>query len=243
MKRIIIIAIAIVSVAQAQVKKDTTGKKVLATKGKITLTAPVIKMTADDSLSYALGLEGATYYNSQGITKLNTVLVKKAFDDVYNKKTPLLTKEQADMTIQKKLQEFMEAKTSKEKEEGKKFLAENKKRKGVIELPSGLQYEILKDSAGERPTDTSTVKAHYIGTLLNGQEFDNSYKRGQPLEIPVSGVIKGWTEALKLMRTGSKWKLYIPAELAYGDRGAGNGAIPGGATLIFEVELISIVKK
>jgi FKBP-type peptidyl-prolyl cis-trans isomerase len=243
MKRIFIIVIALISVAQAQVKKDTTGKKVLATKGKMVLKPTAPKMSADDSLSYALGLEGATYYNSQGITTLNTVLVKKAFDDVYNKKTPLLTKEQADMTIQKKLQEFMQAKTNKEKEEGKKFLAENKKRKGVVELPSGLQYEILKDSAGERPTDTSIVKAHYIGTLVNGTEFDNSYKRGQPLEIPVSGVIKGWTEALKLMRTGSKWKLYIPSELGYGDRGAGNGAIPGGATLVFEVELIDIVKK
>jgi FKBP-type peptidyl-prolyl cis-trans isomerase len=244
MKKLLIIIIAMVSVAHAQVKKDTAGKKTLLKKDKIVVAPATVFKNSDDSLSYALGLEGALYYNSQGITNLNSVMVKKAFDDVYNNKTPLIDKDKANMLIQRKLQEYMQAKSVKEKEEGKKFLAENKKRKGVIELPDGLQYEILKDSAaGEKPTDSSTVKAHYIGTLVNGQEFDNSYKRGEPLEIPVSGVIKGWTEALKMMHVGSKWKLYIPSELAYGERGAGNGVIPGGATLIFEVELLGIVKK
>lgn len=246
MKKVLIMFVTVsVSIAQAQVKKETTGKTVIATKNKIELkgssTSPL--KTAADSLSYALGFEGASYYNSQGIINLNTTLVKRAFDDINTKKKPLLTKEDADKVIQKKMQQVMDAKTVTEKENGKKFLAENKKRKGVVELPSGLQYEIIKDSTGAIPTDSDKVKAHYIGSLTNGQEFDNSYKRGEPLEIPVSGVIKGWTEALKLMHTGSKWKLYIPSELAYGDRGAGNGAIPGGATLVFEVYLVDIVKK
>ena len=136
----------------------------------------------------------------------------------------------------------MNNKLSAVKEEGKKFLAENKKRPGVVELPNGLQYEIIKQGTGEKPKATDTVKAHYAGSLINGQEFDNSYKRGQPLVIPVSGVIQGWVQALQLMPVGSKWKLYIPSNLGYGDRGAG-GAIPGGATLIFEIELIEIVNR
>jgi FKBP-type peptidyl-prolyl cis-trans isomerase FklB len=105
-----------------------------------------------------------------------------------------------------------------------------------------MQYEIITKGSGPMPTATDTVKANYIGTLIDGKEFDNSYKRGEPLTIPVSGVIRGWTEALQLMPVGSKWKLYIPSDLAYGDRGAG-GVIPGGATLIFTIELLSIVNK
>ena len=129
-----------------------------------------------------------------------------------------------------------------EKEAGQKFLAENKKRAGVVELPSGLQYEIIKQGNGPIPKATDTVKAHYAGTLINGQEFDNSYKRGEPIVIPVTGVIQGWVQALQLMPVGSKWKLYIPSDLGYGDRGAG-GAIPGGAALIFEIELLDIVNR
>jgi FKBP-type peptidyl-prolyl cis-trans isomerase FklB len=105
-----------------------------------------------------------------------------------------------------------------------------------------LQYEIIKQGTGEKPKATDTVKAHYSGALIDGQEFDNSYKRGQPLVIPVGGVIQGWVEALQLMPVGSKWKLFIPSELGYGDRGAG-GAIPGGAALIFEIELLEIVNR
>jgi FKBP-type peptidyl-prolyl cis-trans isomerase FklB len=146
------------------------------------------------------------------------------------------------MTIQNKLKKYMENKNAQVKEEGKKFLAENKKRAGVIELPSGLQYEIINSGTGEKPKATDTVKAHYAGSLINGQEFDNSYKRGEPLQIPVGGVIQGWVEALQLMPVGSKWKLFIPSDLGYGDRGAG-GSIPGGAALIFDIELIEIVNR
>jgi len=130
----------------------------------------------------------------------------------------------------------------KNKKDGDAFLAENKGKEGVVALPSGLQYKILKAGDGEKPKSTDTVVCNYRGTLLNGKEFDSSYKRGQPATFPVSGVIKGWTEALQLMPVGSKWQLFIPPDLAYGDRGAGNDIAPG-ATLIFEVELLSIQPK
>ncbi len=112
----------------------------------------------------------------------------------------------------------------------------------MVELPNGLQYEIIKEGTGEKPKATDTVKAHYAGSTIDGKEFDNSYKRGEPLQIPVSGVIQGWVQALQMMPVGSKWKLFIPSDLGYGDRGAG-GAIPGGAALIFDIELIEIVNK
>ena len=236
MKKILIICIATITVAHAQVKKTVT-KKTVATKA----TTPVFK-NATDSFSYAIGLEGASYYKSQGVPAVNSALIKQAFDDVYGKKTLLLTPEQSTMTIQTKLMAYMKNKSSAVKEEGRKFLADNKKRAGVVELPSGLQYEVIKQGTGEKPKATDTIKAHYAGTLINGQEFDNSYKRGEPIVIPVGGVIQGWVQALQLMPVGSKWKLYIPSDLGYGDRGAG-AAIPGGAALIFEIELIEIVNR
>jgi FKBP-type peptidyl-prolyl cis-trans isomerase len=234
---LIIIGVVITTFAQAQTKKSIPVKKTVST----TPTAPVFKNSID-SFSYAIGVEGASYYKSQGADKVNTEMVRKAFDDVFNNKPILLTSEICNMTVQKKLQEFMSSKSLVEKEKGKKFLEENKKRQGVIELPNGLQYEIIKAGTGEKPKATDTVKAHYIGTTIDGKEFDNSYKRGEPLQIPVSGVIQGWVQALQMMPVGSKWKLYIPSDLGYGDRGAG-GAIPGGATLIFDIELIEIVRK
>ena len=135
----------------------------------------------------------------------------------------------------------MTNKVSSEKEKGATFLEENKKKPGVVTLPDGMQYEIITKGTGPVPTAADTIKANYAGTLLNGTEFDNSYKRNEPLEIPVSAVIRGWTEALQLMPVGSKWKLYIPSDLAYGDRGA--GTIPGGATLVFTIDLLDIVHK
>jgi FKBP-type peptidyl-prolyl cis-trans isomerase len=168
--------------------------------------------------------------------------VAKAFHDVLNNKPLTISEDECNMNIQQKLQQFMTKKISAAKEAGIKFLEENKKRAGVITLPDGLQYEIITKGNGPIPKATDTVEANYIGTLINGEEFDNSYKRGQPLTIPVSGVIRGWTEALELMPVGSKWRLFIPSDLGYGDRGAG-GAIPGGSALIFEIELLNIVNK
>lgn len=143
------------------------------------------------------------------------------------------------MAFQQEMSSKMKNLAEKNTKEGEAFLEANKKKSGVITLPSGLQYKILKEGNGAKPTATQTVKCHYRGTLIDGKEFDSSYKRGEPTEFPVGGVIKGWTEALQLMPVGSKWELYIPSTLAYGERGAGQTIGPN-AVLIFEIELLSI---
>ena len=242
MKKIVVFfAFVSVGTIQAQIKKTGTTKKIA---GTIALKKPVstVLKTSIDSFSYAIGLEGASYYKNQGVTQVNSEVVRKAFEDVYGNKPLLLTPELTNATIQQRLQVFAAVKSGRIKDEGKKFLAENKKRSGVFELPNGLQYEILIAGTGPKPKITDTVKANYIGKLATGQEFDNSYTRGQPLQIPVSGVIPGWVQALQMMPVGSKWKLFIPSDLGYGDRGAG-GAIPGGAALIFDIELVDIIHK
>ncbi|MEP6927193.1 MAG: FKBP-type peptidyl-prolyl cis-trans isomerase [Ginsengibacter sp.] len=235
MKRILFILPVLISVSYAQTKKPAL--KAMTAKNSVKIT-----LSTTDSLSYAMGVQTAEYYKTQGAIKINTAMVKKAYDDVYNNKNLLISPEQCNMTIQKKLQEFMSQKSNVEKEAGVKFLEANKKKPGVITLPSGLQYEIITKGTGPIPKATDTVKANYAGSLIDGKEFDNSYKRGEPITIPVTGVIRGWIEALQLMPVGSKWKLYIPSELGYGERGAG-GSIPGGAALIFEIELLDIVNK
>jgi FKBP-type peptidyl-prolyl cis-trans isomerase FklB len=161
----------------------------------------------------------------------------------------LLTQEEAQAALmevqndlRKKQQEKMQVTGEANKKEGEAFLAANKAKEGVVTLPSGLEYKILKAGTGPKPTSSDSVVCNYRGTLLNGTEFDSSYKRGQPATFPVGGVIKGWTEALQLMPVGSKWQLFIPSSLAYGERGAG-GDIGPNATLIFEVELMSIQPK
>jgi FKBP-type peptidyl-prolyl cis-trans isomerase FklB len=234
MKKLLFLLPIMVSVSFAQSKKPavkTVSKK----------TDLKVALSAKDSLSYALGVQTAEYYKMQGVENINIDLVKKAYEDVYNNKTLLITSEESNTTIQKKLQEFMMNKSNAEKQASSKFLAENKKRQGVITLPSGLQYEVITKGTGVIPVATDTVKTNYIGSLIDGKEFDNSYSRGEPIVIPVTGVIRGWVEALQLMPVGSKWKLYIPSELGYGDRGA--GTIPGGAALVFTIELLDIVHK
>ncbi len=144
--------------------------------------------------------------------------------------------------MRKKQQEQMQAAGEASKKEGDAFLAANKAKEGVVTLPSGLQYKILTQGAGPKPTATDSVVCNYRGTLINGTEFDSSYKRGEPATFPVSGVIKGWTEALQLMPVGSKWQLFVPSDLAYGERSPGPEIAPD-STLIFEVELLSIEKK
>lgn len=229
MKTIFLALLLPVSISFAQTKKPAPK-----------VVKPATVLTSTDSLSYSIGIQVADFYKNQGVENMNSAMIKKAFDDIYNEKTLLISQEQANMTIQQKLQQYMSAKTNAEKEEGIKFLETNKNRPEVVTLPSGLQYEILTKGTGPVPKASDTVKANYIGSLIDGKEFDNSYKRGQPLEIPVSGVIQGWVEALQLMPVGSKWKLFIPSDLGYGDRGAG-GAIPGGAALVFTIELLEIV--
>ncbi len=144
--------------------------------------------------------------------------------------------------MHKKQQEKMQVAGEANKKEGEAFLASNKAKEGVVTLPSGLEYKILKEGAGAKPTAGDSVVCNYRGTLINGTEFDSSYKRGQPATFPVGGVIKGWTEALQLMPVGSKWQLFVPSSLAYAERGAG-GDIGPNATLIFDVELLSIQEK
>jgi len=134
----------------------------------------------------------------------------------------------------------MQDKITKEKEAGQAFLLTNKNREGVQELPGGMQYQVLKEGTGAKPQKNSRIKAHYKGSLLNGKEFDSSYRRNQPFTAPLNALIKGWQEAIPLMNVGSTWRLWIPSDLAYGDRGAG-GDIPGGATLQFDIELLEII--
>jgi len=194
-----------------------------------------------DSFSYAAGVNIAENMKGQGITTFNLPLMMEAFVDVLSNKPTQLSKEQANMTLQKQLQAFQQKKLAIQKEKETTFLNSCKAKKGVISLPSGLQYEILKtgEENGMRPTPIDTVVVDYVGTLVDGTEFDNSIKRGQPAEFPVGGVIKGWTEILQLMTKGAHWKVYIPSELGYGERGAG-ASIPPGATLIFEITLKDI---
>ena len=177
MKKILFVLPILISVSYAQTKKPVT--KTVAKK-----PAVLTKLSTLDSLSYAMGVQTAEYYKAQGAENINPAMVKKAYEDVYNNKTLLISPEQCNMTIQNKLQEFMMAKTNTEKAAGAKFLEENKKRPGVITLPDGLQYEILTAGTGAIPTATDTVKANYIGALIDGKEFDNSYKEVSRLLFP-----------------------------------------------------------
>jgi FKBP-type peptidyl-prolyl cis-trans isomerase FklB len=213
-----------------------------------TKPVPVAKgilKTPKDTLSYSIGSGVADNLARQGITDLNFAILQKAMEDVFKKRTRLLDENAVNMNIQRRLQEAAMKKVQTEKDKGTAFLAENKKRKGVTALPSGLQYEIITpstDSAMVKPKAEDTVVVNYVGSFIDGKEFENSVKSGKPATFVVTGVIKGWSEVLQLMSVGSKWKVYIPSQLAYGDRGRG-GAIPGGATLIFEISLEGIKPK
>ena len=200
--------------------------------------------TDKDKTSYSMGMNVGTGFKQQSID-VNADIFMKGFKDAQSGAKPLLTEEEMRsiiLALQKevvaKQTEKMQAAGAKNKKDGEAFLAENKKKEGVKTLPSGLQYKIIKEGTGKMPKATDTVTTNYRGTLVDGTEFDSSYKRGQPASFPVNGVIPGWTEALQLMKTGSKWQLFVPANLAYGERGA--GPIGPNAVLVFDVELISI---
>jgi FKBP-type peptidyl-prolyl cis-trans isomerase len=204
--------------------------------------------TQKDKFSYALGMNLGKNLHQQAVAVDPNILARGLKDALTGGKT-LLTEDEAraaltaaQAEVRAKQQEKMQQAGAENKKEGETFLAANKAKDGVVTLPSGLQYKILTAGTGPKPTASDTVVCNYRGTLINGTEFDSSYKRGQPATFPVGGVIKGWTEALQLMPVGSKWQLFIPADLAYGDRGAGADIGPG-ATLIFEVELLSIQGK
>lgn len=203
---------------------------------------PVVLKTTQDSLSYAIGLSLANFYKQQNITNVNTALVVRAITDVNKGGKLPLDEQQANACIVGYMQREKAEKASVAKKQGQEFLASNKNKPGVITTPSGLQYLVLKTGTGEKPKLTDMVRVHYHGTLLDGRVFDSSVERGQPIELAVNGVIPGWTEALQMMPVGSKWKLFIPSNLAYGDQQAGPMIAPG-STLIFDVELLAIVKQ
>lgn len=193
-----------------------------------------------DSFSYAVGLSIANFYKSQGVKNINNALVIKAIDDAKNGK-PLMNETQANSAMMNYMQTIRGASSVEAKKAGAAFLAENKKKPGVVTLPSGLQYQILKEGTGPKPTINDQVKVHYTGKLISGQVFESSLDRGEPVVLGVGSVIRGWTEALQMMPVGSKWTLFIPSDLAYGDNQAGPQIKPG-STLIFDVELLEIEK-
>jgi FKBP-type peptidyl-prolyl cis-trans isomerase FklB len=202
----------------------------------------------EDSISYAIGLSVANFFRQQNVQHVNTSLVEKAINDIMKSSSPLLNEQQANAVIMACMNKAQAEKNKENaaaaevnKKAGEVFLAENKTKTGVVVLPSGLQYQVLTEGNGPKPAATDKVKCHYQGTLLDGTIFDSSIQRGEPLQIEVGQVIPGWTEALQLMPVGSKWRLFIPSNLAYGDRQAGQLIKPG-STLIFEVELLEIVK-
>lgn len=194
-----------------------------------------------DSASYAIGMDRANFLRQQGVTKMNVALVKRGFDDLISNKPVYITDAGANMVMNKLITNLQFEKVQPNIDAGKKFLAANKKKKGVITTKSGLQYEVIKKGTGARPTILDTFVAHYRGTLLDGTEFDASYNRNEPLRYGVNQVIKGWIEGLQLMQVGAKYKLYIPYNLAYGV--FDNPPIPGGSLLIFEMELLDVRKK
>jgi FKBP-type peptidyl-prolyl cis-trans isomerase FklB len=201
--------------------------------------------TKMDKVSYSIGLSMGNDFKSQKI-KLNISMLTRGIRDAMSGATPAISEEEMRTILSEFQQEVMakmeqqrKSAGEKNKKEGEAFLAANKTKEGVVTLPDGLQYKILKEGNGPKPTAGQTVTCHYRGTLIDGKEFDSSYKRNEPAQFALGQVIKGWTEALQLMPVGSKWQLFIPSELAYGERGAGQLIGPN-ATLIFEVELISI---
>lgn len=214
---------AIITSCNAQDKKSSTMK------------------TPQDSVSYGLGVSIGENLKKSGFDNINFDLLSKGMADFYANK-PAMTAEQANTTVRSFLMEGEKKKGEKNLKAGQDFLDANKKKDGIKVTASGLQYSVIKEGTGAKPTINDKVTTHYHGTLIDGTVFDSSVDRGQPASFPVSGVIPGWTEALQMMTVGSKWKLFVPANLAYGDRGAGPQIGPN-TTLIFDVELISIDKE
>jgi len=210
---------------------------------------PLTLKTPSQKSSYAIGMNIGKNLKRDSVEVDPAILLRGLKDALAGNKL-LLTDEEAKAALtalQTEVRAKEEAKTKaaavENKKAGEAFLAANKTKEGVVTLPSGLEYKIIKEGTGPKPAAEDTVLCHYRGTLVDNTEFDSSYKRGEPLKIPVGGVIKGWTEAIQLMPVGSKWQLFIPSDLAYGERGAPGSPIGPNSTLVFEVELISIEPK
>lgn len=212
-------------------QKDNTKTK--KPKGK-----KVVLKNATDSLSYCIGVAVMKNITDQGVETLNMDAIMQGFKDGQAKNTAI-TADAANQYVNDYFYKQYALKSEKDKAKQTEWLVENKKKEGVKVTSTGLQYKVITQGTGPVPTEKNTVKVHYKGTLIDGTTFDSSYDRGEPIEFAVTGVIKGWVEALLMMPQGSKWELYIPYDLAYGDKGAG-GTIPPYATLIFTVELLEI---
>jgi FKBP-type peptidyl-prolyl cis-trans isomerase FklB len=228
-------------------KKPATAGAAKTAATKTSPAAPALN-TKKDKVSYAIGADLGNKLKTSSIDVDPTILTRALKDALTGSKGAMTDDEiKATLTdlskdLQQKQAAVAKEQTDKNRKQGEDFLAANKTKEGVVLLPSGLQYKILKAGDGPKPTAGDTVVCNYKGTLIDGKEFDSSYKRGQPATFPVSGVIKGWTEALQLMPVGSKWQLFIPPDLAYGDRQAGPDITPG-SMLVFEVDLMSIQDK
>ena len=223
--------------------------------GKKSAKGPGLKVDAGDDAEmlktlsymqgYGMGKQLLEQFNDQGI-ELDEQILFSAFKDGFSRKELKMTDEAMNQAIPLIQKLMVRRRAAHNKQAGDAFLAANAKKEGVKTLASGLQYKVLKSGKGETPKKSDTVKAHYKGTFLNGTEFDSSYKRGSPTPFQVSGVIKGWTEALQLMKVGDKWQLFVPAELAYQEKGfldpQGQEIIPPNTTLVFEIELLGIEK-
>jgi FKBP-type peptidyl-prolyl cis-trans isomerase FklB len=236
MKKIalIIILLATINVLNAQTTK--TPVKLVAAKP----VAPLLK-NINDSASYAVGVSVANFYKQQGVAKLNTALVSKAINDIMAGKKPLLDDATANNVMNSYMSRLQAEKSKPTIEVGQKFLAKNKLKPGVKTTASGLQYEVIKEGTGIKPTIVDTFVAHYRGTYIDGKEFDASFNRGEPLTYPMTNVIDGWKEGLQLMSVGSKYKFYIPYNIGYG--AFDYNGIPGGSMLIFDLELLDVKKK
>ena len=195
--------------------------------------------TLEDSANYAMGLSVANFYKQQGVTKINSTLVTRGISDAMSGKPALLNDAQTVLMTYLDKQQMTKSKPN--IDACNNFLAANKNKQGIVTTASGLQYEVITQGSGPKPTDKDTVVCNYKGTFLDGREFDNSYKRGTPIEFAVTRVIRGWTEVLQLMPAGSKYKVYVPYQLGYGN--SDYNGIPGGSLLIFEIELLDVKGK
>lgn len=230
-----VLVIVLVNIAYAQ-----TGKTKPVAKPATKVSAPVCK-NQNDSVSYAIGMSVANFYKKSGVKELNATLVSKAINDILGGKQGVLDESSASMVLNNYFNALSAEKSKATINAGEKFLAENKNKPGVKTTASGLQYQVLTEGNGTKPTSAAdNVTVNYKGTFLDGTEFDNSYTRGQPATFSLSQVIPGWTEGLQLMSTGSKYKFWVPYNLGYGLNG--RQGIPGGALLVFEIELLEVKK-
>lgn len=238
----ICVLLSVCAAAQTKTTKPSTAKPKTTTTKTAASDKPVLR-NALDSFSYAMGMSLGNFCDKQGITSVNTSMVLKGLGDGSKPFKALLTEQQMNQIISSYLGRRNADKAKVAKAAGEKFLADNAKKAGVVTLASGMQYMVLKAGTDTvKPKLGDKVKCHYRGTLIDGTEFESSYNSGQPVDFPLNSVIPGWTEALQMMTVGSKWRLFIPSDLAYGDQQAGPQIAPG-STLVFEVELIEIVKE